>query len=479
MSRHLIALATFLSLLAIALPSTAAAAAPSNDGFANASIVATLPFSDTIVIDEASPEAGEPTSCLGVASQTVWYTLTPPSDAVFRLTTNATFYYQFASVFVQTGSSLSGLSQIACVPPWQGDHSATFSVQAGQTYYIQTGAGYSSNGSLGLSLVQVPPPANDNFADATAIGSLPYSDTVDTSAGSVEPGEPTPSCSYTGQPAGTIWWNYTPPSDGWVTAATFGSYPTTVFAAYTGNSVGSLTEKGCRTQYSLLTIAVQGGVTYHFLVGGLYGVKGIIKFQLDKTPDPVASFGMSPGDPSMYDQIQFYNFSYDPGQVGISSSTWSFGDGTTSVSNSPTHRFASDGDYTVTLTVNTSDGRSSSASQQVHVRTHDVAIAKLTVPQSASTGQTRAISVGITDIRYADTVQVQLFKNDVLVGTLVQQVPVRTGGRTTTFSFNYTFTSEDAALGKVTFKATATIMGARDALPSDNTAIGLPTKVTK
>jgi hypothetical protein len=54
---------------------------------------------------------------------------------------------------------------------------------------------------------------------------------------------------------------------------------------------------------------------------------------------------------------------------------------------------------------------------------------------------------------------------------------VRSGGRTTAFGFTYTFTSDDAALGKVTFKAVASIVGARDAQPSDNTAIALPTNV--
>ena len=130
------------------------------------------------------------------------------------------------------------------------------------------------------------------------------------------------------------------------------------------------------------------------------------------------------------------------------------------------------------LTVGTSDGRGASTTQILHVRTHDVAISKLSVPQSAASGQTRSITVGVTDSRYPENVQVQLFKNDALVGTLTQQVPVRGANRTTSFSFNYTFTSDDAALGKVTFRAVATIAGPRDALPSDNTAIALPTKVT-
>jgi hypothetical protein len=138
----------------------------------------------------------------------------------------------------------------------------------------------------------------------------------------------------------------------------------------------------------------------------------------------------------------------------------------------------------VELTATTFDGRSASASQVVHVKTHDVAIMKFLVPQVAGVGQTRMISAGISDSRYPETVQVQLFKsvpgsfnNFQLVGTLTQSVPVLPGNRTTPFDFSYTFTSDDAAAGKVTFEAVATIVGARDAQPADNTVIALPTRV--
>jgi hypothetical protein len=57
-------------------------------------------------------------------------------------------------------------------------------------------------------------------------------------------------------------------------------------------------------------------------------------------------------------------------------------------------------------------------------------------------------------------------------------LPVRGGNHTAPFSFNYTFTSDDAAIGKVTFKAIANLVSARDALPADNEAIASPTKVS-
>src|SRR5262249_29157466 len=147
------------------------------------------------------------------------------------------------------------------------------------------------------------------------------------------------------------------------------------------------------------------------------------------------------------------------------------------------HQYAKDGDYTVELTVTTIDGRTASTSQIVRVKTHDVSIARFLVPVAASVGQTRTITVGIRNTRYPETVQVQLFKSTTTgfsfspIGTLTHSVPVVQGGRTTDFSFNYTFKSDDATVGKVSFEAVATIIGARDALPADNTAISLPTKI--
>jgi PKD repeat protein len=256
-------------------------------------------------------------------------------------------------------------------------------------------------------------------------------------------------------------------------------------AVYTGGDLGSLSEAGCVNYGSPLTFRANAGTTYFFQVGGLFGQSGVLTFNLDTAPAPQPSFAFYPSDPSMFDTVQFYDQSYDPAQVGFQTEEWDFGDGT-STSNPgccPTHRYPSDGDYTVQLTTTTSDGRTASVQQRVQVKTHDVAISKVTVPQVAKIGQTSSITVGLTNVRYTETVEVQLLKSVVgggwqQVGVLTQNVPVRKGG-TTSFKFNYTFAPEDGALGKLNFQAIATIQGARDAIPTDNTYISLATKVAK
>ncbi len=195
---------------------------------------------------------------------------------------------------------------------------------------------------------------------------------------------------------------------------------------------------------------------------------------------PVANFYFYPYEPSAFDSVQFIDYSWDPAGAGIASQAWDLGDGTTATGCCPTHRYA-DGDYTVQLEVTTYDGRTDTTSQVLHVRTRDVAITKFSVPRSASAGQTRTVTVGVNSRRSPERVEVVLLKSVPggfeYVGVLTQSVPVRSANRTTDFNFSYTFTGADAQIGKVTFKAIASIVGGRDALPADNEAIASPTKV--
>jgi PKD repeat protein len=476
MFRTLLAFAALLGAVAVVVPATASAAPPSNDAFADASAITSLPFSDAVDITEATVESGEPQNC-SYTPQTVWYAITPTMSGLLRVDPSGSFYGAELNVYRQDGVGLGGLSFLGC-----GSYSTSVSVSvlAGQTYYIQGGNIFGNGGTLHVSVQLVPPPANDDFGNAMPIGSVPFSSSIDASGATLEPAEPTPSCGY-GQSTGTVWYAFTPSVSGSYSASSQWSGFYTQVAAYTGGSLGSLSQLGCRTFGQLLTFHADAGTTYYFQVGGLFGGRGTVSFAIDTAPNPVAGFSYYPSDPSSVDTIQFVDQSSDPGQVGFSAWRWDFGDGSSSSAQSPTHRYLADGDYKAGLTVTSSDGRTASTSQVVHVRTHDVSIAKLVVPQSSGVGQTRSISVGISNTRYPETVQVQLLKSSAtgwtVVGTLTQSVPVRSSNRTTDFAFSYTFTSDDAALGKVSFRAVASIVNARDALPGDNDVTALPTNV--
>jgi hypothetical protein len=325
---------------------------------------------------------------------------------------------------------------------------------------------------------------NDNFADATPIGvnSLPFNTNADTTGATFEVDEPYPSnCSY-GYPLKTVWFAYTPSTTATLTArVNYYNFPT-ILAVYTGSSLNNLTQISCSQYYYNSTFQAQAGVTYYFQMSSLYDwYEGTIPFSLEVTPPPQVNFYYYPSDPNTYDNISFNSSVYDPGQIYGLTYAWTTSDGATSNQGGFSHQFAADGDYNVNLTVTTADGRSGSASQVVQVRTKDVAISKFTIPQTAKVNTTKTISVDVLNKRYSDYVQVTLFKGlpgggEQLIGTLTIYVPAK-AKQATTFKFSYTFTSEDAAIGKVTFRAVASIVNGRDALPADNTSIAT-TKVS-
>jgi hypothetical protein len=447
----------------------------SNDGFDGATEISSLPFSDIVDTTGASTEPGEPQAC-NFMSQTVWYRYTPQSQEVLRADSSGTGPQTNLNVYQAVGLGIGNLSFMGCA---QNGSPVQFTAQAGVSYYIQAGILFGATGELHVNLQRVAGPANDDFGNAASIGSLPYDASVDTTAATLEAGEPSPSC--VGGLAGSAWYAFTPAASGSVSAS-INAFFTTEMAAYTGNSLSGLTQVGCRAFGGLMTIHVDAGTTYYFQVGGMFGSRGTLTFHLDVTPPPQANFFQSVSDPSSYDNIQFYDQSSDPGQVGIQSQAWSFGDGGTATGCCPQHRYTVDGDYTVELAVTTTDGRTGSVRRVIHVRTHDVGIAKIAAPQNGSVGQTRQILVSVFDVRYPETVQVQLLKSVPggfeVVGTLTQSISPRGKNQTTPYTFNYTFTADDGNTGKVTFKAVAFIVGARDALPADNEAIAPPTKVS-
>jgi hypothetical protein len=471
-----------IAMTALLIPATAGASPPLNDDFANATVVPSLPFSDSVITTDATTEAGEPGGGCFYSGQTVWYAFTPASDGTFRVDTSASNYTNVINIY--SGSSLNTLSFAGCGYSFQ---SPTFHASGGTSYYIQVGDNYSGGGQLGLNVSQVPPPTNDAFAAASVIdpAALPYNDAGSGLAATLEPSEPVASCNPFGTPNNSWWYSFTPTvTRSYTVSTSSGGQPTV--AVYTGSALGSLTEQACRALggSNAFSFAATAGTTYRIQVGDYYaGAFGGVNFSLDVAPNPVAGFFYSPSDPSPYEGVQFYDNSSDPGGNSVTRH-WDFGDGTslTDPGSFPTHQFPADGTYDVTLTVTSTDGRIASTTQTIQVRTHDVAVAKLTVPQSASVGQTRPITVGLANHRYPETVRVDLMKSVaggsfVNVGSLTLSVPVRSGNRTTDFKLSYTFASADAVAGKLSFQAVATIIDARDALPADNVVTSLPTKV--
>jgi PKD domain-containing protein len=463
-------------VLALSGVQPAFAAAPLNDNFTDAELIGSLPFSGSVDNTEATIEPDEPQPYYS-SSRTVWYSFTPTNNAVLIADmANSGFGDTVINVYQAQAPGFGGLYFLGYTV-YGG--SVTFSVQAGITYYLQAGSISSSGGELHINLQVIPPPLNDNFANATVIPSpLPFDDSVDTIAASFEANEQYPSC---GQNTGdkTAWYAFTPAESVSVSASISGSAFYPILAIYTGDSLANLTMAGCTNGWSVLTFQATAGTTYYIQEAGYFGQGGLMQLHLAVTPPPTAFICFGPSDPSVFDNMQFSDCSSDPGQIGFQSFSWNFGDGTTLTTQNccVNHQYAADGAYTVQHAVTTYDGRTASTSQVVHVLTKDIAITTFSVPQTARANQTKTINVNIQNKRYADYVQVTLYKGlpgcceqYQLIGTLTIYVPAK-AKQATTFKFTYTFTSDDAKIGKVTFKAVANIVNSNDVLPADNTSI--------
>jgi len=82
---------------------------------------------------------------------------------------------------------------------------------------------------------------------------------------------------------------------------------------------------------------------------------------------PVARFVVRPRKPSLADTIELLDCSTDPKHVGIAWRAWDFGDGATSVGAAPVHRYEAPGEYEITLTLATFDGRISRRSSSIRI----------------------------------------------------------------------------------------------------------------
>jgi PKD repeat protein len=132
--RFAIAAAIGLALVLLAAPT--ALAQPTNDDFANATLISSLPFGDTVDLTAATTEASEPSpSCVGLQN-TAWYSFTPTTTESVSAAAD-----QFgAGLAAYTGASLDTLTQVGCSQFPSPSQPLTFRAEANTTYYVQVGA---------------------------------------------------------------------------------------------------------------------------------------------------------------------------------------------------------------------------------------------------------------------------------------------------------------------------------------------------
>lgn len=479
-SRGRIAVVTVLiAALATVVPGVAhAAAPPANDDFDSSAVVTSLPFTAQEDTGAATKAADDPGWCSGYAAAgTVWFRYTATQDGLLRATTAGSDHRTLLSA--NTGSR-GGLQNVADACDYGTGPTITFRATAGTTYSFLVAGIDAPGGALSFALDTVAPAPNDTYADAQPVTALPFTGRPDLSVAAAEAGEPESTCvDDEGQPS--VWYSYAAGAAQNLSARVDGTDATVT--VYSGGAPAALTQVACARNNSSrpAMFRTSPGTGYAIRVTGAHHGYGSVSFSLAETPPLSPDVEVYPSSATVFDNVGFSASSWEQIDLPLGG-TWDFGDGTSAPVGADTvyHRYAADGVYSATLHATSPDGRTATVTRSVTVTTHDVGISKFTVPSSARQGESKSITVDVTNTRYAETVTVVLSKRSTSgteIGRLTLQVPARATGKVR-FPFAYTFTPDDAAAGKVAFRAEVQLAyPSTDALPGDNEAISIATTV--
>ncbi|MFN0070554.1 MAG: fibronectin type III domain-containing protein [Chloroflexota bacterium] len=286
-------------------------AGPANDLFTSASPITTFPSTRTLSTSVATTEPNEATTLTACPSsnvpigKTVWYRYSATVSTTITVDTIGSSFDTVLAAY--TGSTLAGLSRIACDDDSAGASKSRvqFTTVAGTTYYLQAGGWGGASGNLIVNFASTAPPgpANDSFASAETIANLPATRTVTTTAATTETSEPTAltGCPTTNPTTGkTVWYRYTPTANATITVDTAGSGFDTVLAAYTGSTLAGLTRLICNdditgAQTSRVQFSATAGTTYYVQAGGYGGAGGSLVVNFSAT-SPTADLSITKTD---------------------------------------------------------------------------------------------------------------------------------------------------------------------------------------
>jgi hypothetical protein len=274
---------------------------PANDDFSAAeTLESSLPDFASGTLKMASKQAGEPEHADDPGGHSVWYSWTPDSSGPVGISTcESSFNGLDTLLAVYTGSSVNNLTPVASNDDGpssncsNADSEVRFSAVAGTTYRIAVDGAGESVGGFQLRLFGQP--TNDNFANASSLGSTnSTSESGSNTFATKEAGEP----NHAGNAGGhSVWFTWTPASSGTVEVSTcsFNNQLDTLLAVYTGSTVNGLTPVASNDDAvsagnegsecgenggSTLSLAAVAGTTYRIAVDGKNGAEGNFTIRL-------------------------------------------------------------------------------------------------------------------------------------------------------------------------------------------------------
>jgi 5-hydroxyisourate hydrolase-like protein (transthyretin family) len=251
---------------------------PANDNFADAEVINTLPFSSIVDNTDATTELDESIGC-GSIFQSLWYSFTPADDIAIRVGMDGSQVGGNVNLYLVSGPTFADLTLMDCV---SSGSSKNLQLQGGQTYYLQVDS-FNQAGILQVNVEQITPPANDNFVNAEAINSLPFSSTVDNTEATVEPAEPL-DCSF---PFRSVWYSFMPADDMAVRVDTADSQVGGIVAVFiaSGPGISDLTALACANNNFSTNLQLQAGQTYYLQVDS-FGEAGTVQVNVEQITPP-------------------------------------------------------------------------------------------------------------------------------------------------------------------------------------------------
>jgi len=252
------------SLTNMAVTIDCSTAAPANDQVCNATVITSVPFSDSV--NNAAATDDVDVSCNAAAAIAtklgVWYTYTPASDCFAQITETSN---QDVVIAILSGPECTNIGEFLCT----GNEHVTFPMTGNTQYWILIGSAAAQPSIptqlLSMTFNCVPAPANDTVCNATIINSVPFADIA--AVGAAGP-DVDLTCNDAGASATNfaVWYQYTPANDCQLKLAETSTI-NSVWGLFTGPDCNSLTQVGCSISDTATLFNVTAGTTYWILVG--------------------------------------------------------------------------------------------------------------------------------------------------------------------------------------------------------------------
>jgi hypothetical protein len=266
-------------LVSILFHLQSAHAAPANDHLANRIVLSGSPVSTTGTNVASTGETGEPFHGPDdTAVKSVWWSWTAPTSGLYTMSTAGSSYDTLLAVY--TGTAFGGLTLVVRNDDKDGFDTTSFvsfQATAGVTYQIAVDGAFALVGQISLA-IDGPffPPANDQFADRTALTSGPQIVAATTSLATRQVGEPFHGNLTSGERS--VWWSWTAPVTGRVTFTSSGGNFLATLGLYTGTALDALTVVPVQRQSIGVTCeilaSVTAGVTYAIAADNDFGFSG-------------------------------------------------------------------------------------------------------------------------------------------------------------------------------------------------------------